>query len=132
MSCEPVTQRMKPPLENIPFGRYAFHCLSLVKVAKVIAASTWKDQMIKLSRSHPLPSFSQESLKGRLVNDHIPDSTKPLSSRLLLLQQLPPPGNVAGMELGQNVFSKRLQCLASDDVLPYRSLNDDLCAQFTD
>ena len=73
------------------------------------------------------PLFGQELLKRRLLDNDVAHSAQALSPRLLLVQQLLPSSDIAGMELGQNVLAERLDRLTGDDALPGCRLDDDLC-----
>jgi hypothetical protein len=75
----------------------------------------------------PPALLGQELLERRLVNDDVAHGPQPLAAGLLLLQQLPPARDVAGVQLGQHVLAERLDGLARHDALARGSLDDDLC-----
>ena len=76
-----------------------------------------------------MPSLGQELLKRRLVNDDIPDGPQPLPPGLLLLEQLPPARDIAGVQLSQHVLAEGLDGLARDDALAGGGLDDDFCGR---
>lgn len=75
------------------------------------------------------PSPGQKLLERRLVDDNVANGTQALTAGLLLLEQLPAAGDIAGMQLGQDILTEGLDGLTGDNAFANGSLNDNLCEE---
>lgn len=82
--------------------------------------------VVQIVKFYDTGLFGQKCLECLMFDHHISNRPKLLPALFLLLQQFPPPTDITGMELSQDIFAIWFDSFSSNDLFAHGSLDDDL------